>query len=80
MKFKCNHCDSDIFRLKMYEKSVHETRPRKLLPKRINFNMFVNNSSSASLVATCEKCGVYWAAYDSLANLQKVMMDAGVLK
>ena len=44
------------------------------------FNMFSHNENHTSFVGTCVGCGCYWPAWETLEDLEKVMIKAGVLK
>lgn len=78
MKFKC-HCGNDKFSLSVNDKMYHETNPRKTLPNRIMLENFPINNCSYLLTSSCSSCDQSWSSHKSLADLQKVMIEAGVL-
>lgn len=77
-KFKC-HCGNDKFSLSVHDKSYYKTNPRKTLLNRIILESFPTKIYNYSLTSSCSSCDQSWSSYDSLADLQKVMIEAGVL-
>lgn len=83
LSFKCNKCGCEKFILSVDKKYFYfyETGPRKTFPNAsLSIEEFAYHYNRSSLMASCSECGAYWYSYDSLASLQKQMIDVGVLK
>lgn len=82
MKFKCHVCGHDKYIFSMTERSEFNTRPRKTFPSHIDFAMFNSskNIHHTRFSATCPVCGAFTFTEDSLADLQRRLIDKGALK